>query len=296
MKNFLAIRDTPRDQLAGLIELAGAYRTALDDRLVSEAVMHNLTVANLFFEPSTRTRLSFSRAAALLGAHTLEFTTEDSSMGKGESLRDTALTVAAITRGVIVVRHGDTGVPERVARWTDLPTINAGDGTGEHPTQALLDCLTLERHFRRIEGLRVLVTGDISHSRVAGSLVPALAVMGASVVLAAPKHWLPDWDAESVTDDLDAVVGEADVVYCLRVQKERGGVVDDDYIERFQLDARRAGLMPKGSVVMHPGPMNRGLEITGEVADSSQSLILEQVRNGVPARMAVLASLSRHVP
>ena len=297
MKNFLAIRDTAREELETLMEMAGAYRQALDARLVSEAVMHNLTVANLFFEPSTRTRLSFATAASRLGAHTLDFFPEESSLGKGESIRDTAQTVAAIGLGVMVVRHAETGIPARVAEWTDLPTINAGDGTGEHPTQALLDCLTIHQRFGRTEGLRVVVTGDIAHSRVAGSLVPALECLGASVVMAAPKVWLPDWGSRAdIVDTLDDAIEDADVVYCLRVQKERGGVIDDDYVANFQLDARRASALSPSAVVMHPGPMNRGVEITGEVADSSRSLVLEQVRNGVPARMAVLAMVSRYIP
>lgn len=293
MKSFLSVRSLGRSDLESLIGDASAIRDTIDRRETGEAILSGRCVANVFFEPSTRTRLSFDLAAQRLGAHVLTFHPETSSATKGESLRDSVLTVSAIGTDILVVRHGEAGVPQLVAEWTGLPVINAGDGVNEHPTQALLDAVTLQRHFGQIEGLRVAIVGDVARSRVAGSLVQALPVLGADVTLVGPEHWLPEEPPVPVTTDFDGVLGEVDVIYLLRVQTERGGVIDDDYIDGFGLDQSRAARMREGAVVMHPGPINRGVELSEAVAESPRALVLEQVRNGVPTRMAVLAALRR---
>lgn len=293
MKSFLSVRSLGRSDLESLIGDASAIRDTIDRGQTGGAILSGRCVANVFFEPSTRTRLSFDLAAQRLGAHVLTFHPETSSATKGESLRDSVLTVSAIGTDILVVRHGEAGVPQLVAEWTGLPVINAGDGINEHPTQALLDAVTLQRHFGQIEGLRVAIVGDVARSRVAGSLVQALPVLGADVTLVGPEHWLPEEPPVSVTTDFDGVLGEVDVIYLLRVQTERGGVIDDDYIDGFGLDQSRAARMREGAVVMHPGPINRGVELSEAVAESPRALVLEQVRNGVPTRMAVLSALRR---
>ena len=292
MKSLISIRTLGRTDLEDLIDQATALRQSLDDRALVEPALKGICVVNLFFEPSTRTRLSFDLAAQRLGAHVLTFLPETSSTTKGESLQDTALTVAAVGADILVVRHKEEGAPQAVAEWTGLPVINAGDGAGEHPTQALLDAVTLRRHFGRLDGLRMAIVGDIAHSRVAGSLVSAMPALGVEVTLAGPERWLPAEPSLPTSTDVDGLLGEVDVVYLLRVQQERGGVVDNDYLSRFRLDERRASRLGDNAVVMHPGPINRGVEISDIVAESPRSLITEQVRNGVPTRMAVLRSLT----
>ncbi len=259
--------------------------------------LSGLVIANLFFEPSTRTRLSFEMAGRRLGAHTLTFFPEHSSLAKGESLQDTVMTVAALAPEILVIRHGTEGIPELAHRWSGLPVVNAGDGVNEHPTQAIADLVTLRQHFDRIGGLIVAVVGDSAHSRVAGSLIAALSTLGATLILTGPEGLVPADRPSGVVagDDLDDIVAEVDVVYLLRVQKERGVVVGDDYVPRFQLTEERAARMRPESVVMHAGPINRGVEIAVEVADGPRSLILRQVSNGVPARMAVLEAIGEGV-
>lgn len=295
MKSFVSVASFGRSDLEKLIARSSAIRDSLD---VGESVLPalgGLCVANVFFEPSTRTRLSFDLAAQRLGAHVITFHPEVSSTTKGESLRDTVLTVAAIGADILVVRHSQSGAPQSVAEWTGLPVVNAGDGVNEHPTQALLDAVTLQRHFGAIEGLRMAVVGDVAHSRVAGSLARSMPTLGAEVILVGPDRWLPDDAAGATTTDLDGILGEVDVVYLLRIQTERGGVMDDGYVDEFGFDRSRASRMKEGAVVLHAGPMNRGVEISEEVAESPRALVIEQVRNGVPARMAVLEALRRGV-
>jgi aspartate carbamoyltransferase catalytic subunit len=292
VKTFIGIRGMGRSEIEHLVTEASELRDALDHGVAIERSLEGRCVANLFFEPSTRTRLSFDLAAQRLGAHVLTFFPETSSSLKGESLQDTAITVAGIGADVLVVRHKEEGVPERIGDWTGLPVVNAGDGTNEHPTQALLDLVTLKRRFGALSGLRVGVVGDIARSRVAGSLVHAMAPMGIDVVLVGPGEWLPAESSTTLSEDLDATIPHLDVVYLLRVQRERGGVIDSDYVIRFRMDARRAAGLGEDAVIMHPGPINRGVELTDEVADSPRSLITEQVRNGVPTRMAVLRGLA----
>jgi aspartate carbamoyltransferase catalytic subunit len=292
MKSLTSIRTLGRADLEVLLDDANETRRSLETGNPIAESLDRMCVANLFFEPSTRTRLSFDLAAQRLGAHVVTFFPETSSATKGESLQDTALTVSSIGADILVVRHSEEGAPQAVAEWTGKPVINAGDGAGEHPTQAVLDALTLRRHFGRLDGLRMAIVGDITHSRVAGSLLYAMPTLGLDVTLVGPERWLPADATVNKSNDLDAILGDLDVVYLLRVQRERGGVIDDDYITRFRFDGSKISRLRDAAVVMHPGPINRGVEISDEVADSPRSLIAEQVRNGVPTRMAVLRSLA----
>lgn len=290
MKHFTSVRGLGRDELESLIATSIAYATGGS----VEPVLGDRSVALMFFERSTRTRLSFQLAAEKLGAHVLNLDPSRSSTGKGESLRDTALTVGSIGADIFVVRHSEPGVPDLVGEWTGLPVVNAGDGVREHPTQALVDLVTLRRHFGDLTGLRVGIVGDIRHSRVANSLSSALPTMGIDLAFIGPEEFLPTQvDGVVMSTDLDEVIGGLDVVYLLRVQTERGAEVSADYSGRYRLDESRAALMAESAVVMHPGPLNRGVEVVDEVADGPRSLILHQVSNGVPARMAVLSSLER---
>ena len=255
-------------------------------------------VANLFFENSTRTRLSFERATRALSADVMSFSVGSSSVAKGESLKDTALTVEALGADLMVVRHKATGAPWRIAGWTDCPVINAGDGAHQHPTQAMLDALTLRQRFGHLDGLRVAIVGDIRHSRVARSNVFAFTTLGARVVLVAPRTLQPvvteGWPADTA-DDLDEVLGEVDAVYLLRIQAERGGLSLfpslPEYVSRYGMTRERFDRLSPEAVVLHPGPMNRGVEIADAVAAHPRALILNQVANGVAVRMAVLFRL-----
>ena len=253
------------------------------------------TVASLFYEDSTRTRLSFETAAKRLSAETMSFSVSSSSVKKGESLRDTAMTIEAMGVDAIVVRHSSAGAPHRVASWVDASVVNAGDGWHEHPTQALLDCYTARQRLGSLDGRRVLIVGDVKHSRVARSNVLAFTALGAEVTLVAPPTLLPasvvGWPVQ-VSHELDAVLPEADVVYLLRMQTERmtEALIPSlrEYTAGYGLTVERARRLAEDAIVMHPGPMNRGVEIAPEVADLPQSTIVEQVRNGVAVRMAVL--------
>ena len=253
------------------------------------------TLAWLFYEDSTRTRLSFETAAKRLSADTMNFSVSSSSVKKGESLRDTARTIEAMGIDAIVVRHASAGAPHRIAGWVDAAVVNAGDGWHQHPTQALLDCYTIRQKLGGLEGRHVAIIGDIKHSRVARSDVWAFTQMGAEVTLVAPPTLLPPsvegWPVK-VSHDLDAVLPTVDVAYLLRMQRERmsSGLLPSlrEYTACYGLTNRRVDLLSGGALVMHPGPMNRGVEIAAEVADLPRSVILDQVRNGVAVRMAVL--------
>ena len=253
------------------------------------------TVVNLFFEDSTRTKTSFELAAKRLSADVINFAAKGSSVSKGETLKDTALTLEAMGTDAVVIRHSWSGAPANLARWVRGSVVNAGDGTHEHPTQALLDAFTMRQRHGRIEGLKVTIVGDILHSRVARSNVLLLATLGADVTLVAPPTLLPvgveHWPA-AVSYDLDAVLPKSDVVMMLRVQKERMGAAyfpsSREYSRRYGLDVRRVTTLGDDAIVMHPGPMNRGMEIAPEVADGVRSTIVAQVANGVSVRMAVL--------
>jgi aspartate carbamoyltransferase catalytic subunit len=253
-------------------------------------------IALLFYESSTRTRTSFELAAKSLGATTTLVSDKSSSIEKGESLKDTGLTLRALGAECIILRHPASGAPFLLARETGLPVLNAGDGMHEHPSQALLDCYTILQHRRSLQGLRLLLVGDIFHSRVARSNALLLTRLGAQVTFCGPPALLPDV-AETIapgvriTRDFDAALPNADVIMMLRVQKERLSGLQlsvDDYIRDYQLTSERLATAPADALVMHPGPMVRGMELTSDVADSARSLVLEQVRNGVAVRRAIL--------
>lgn len=296
MKSFTTMKAIAADELERLVGDSCRLRDDIERGSPSEPTLAERCVANLFFEPSTRTRLSFDLAAQRLGARVVTFSPETSSTVKGESLRDTAITVSAIGADILVVRHSDSGAPQAVSEWTGKPVVNAGDGMNEHPTQALVDVVTMTRHFGSVSGLRVVVAGDIAHSRVANSLGHAITVLGGSLIYAAPRQWLPENTDVATTTLLDPAIEDADVVYLLRVQTERGGTITGDYVEQFRLDVSRAARLPEHAIIMHPGPMNRGVEIDDAVADSPRSQVTEQVRNGVPVRMAVFSELARSLP
>src|SRR4029453_16022373 len=266
-----------------------AHLAKVTDRAIKKVpTLRGRTVCNLFFEDSTRTRISFELAAKRLSADVINFSARGSSVSKGESLKDNALTLEAMGVDAIVLRHGASGAAVRLAGWVQAHVINAGDGTHEHPTQALLDLFTMRQRFPSFEGLRVAIVGDVLHSRVARSNVLALKTMGAEVTLAAPPTLLPPraetWGG-GIAYDLDAVLPKQDVVMLLRLQLERqtAGYLPTlrEYARLYGLDARRLAAMPGHAIVMHPGPMNRGVEIAAEVADSIQrSVVTSQVANG----------------
>ncbi|MCC7076720.1 MAG: aspartate carbamoyltransferase catalytic subunit [Acidimicrobiia bacterium] len=279
-----------------IVELSDAFEEVLRRPIPKVPALRGRTVANVFFEDSTRTRLSFEIAAKRLSADTVNFTASGSSLSKGESLFDTIRTLHAMGVDAFVVRHRAPGAARRVDGWVDTPVINAGDGAHEHPTQALLDLVTVHRRRGDVEGLRCVMVGDIEHSRVARSTIGAFTMMGMHVSVAAPATLLPtgidDWPVD-VVEDLDTALEKADVVYMLRMQKER--IARDpvlpslrEYVARYGLTAERARRLPPEVVLMHPGPMNRGVEIAPEATEHPGAAIEEQVRNGVTVRMAVL--------
>ena len=301
--NSLSLLDTAslsRAEIESLLEQAKKFAVPRSLRLLRTAP--GKTVALLFYEASTRTRISFEFAAKSIGAVTTIVTANVSSIEKGESLMDTGLTLQALGADCIVIRHPSAGAPHALARAVRVPVVNAGDGTHEHPTQALLDAYTLLEHRKRLDGLRVAIVGDILHSRVTRSNLHLLTKMGASVVLCGPEELLPGEFGEvvepefrgqvSVERDLDAVLPTVDVVMMLRIQKERLEGLQVDvaaFVRGYQLNGERRAMARKELLVMHPGPMIRGLEITSDVADGLGSLITDQVRNGVFVRRAVLA-------
>jgi aspartate carbamoyltransferase catalytic subunit len=298
VKHFLSTEGMDRSELEGLLDEADAFSEVLTRPIPKVPALRGKTVATMFFEPSTRTRMSFEKAAKALSADTMSFSPSTSSLSKGESLKDTALTVRAMGVDLMVVRHKETGAPWRLAEWLDIPIVNGGDGAHQHPTQALLDCLTIRQRFGSLDGLEIAIVGDIRHSRVARSDIFAMVTLGASVTLVGPRTLLPiDPDAwpVKISHDLDAVVDRLDVVYLLRVQTERGGgsVFPSlpEYTERYGMTDRRFAKLKPDAIVLHPGPMNRGVEIAHDVADHERALILQQVTNGVAARMAVLFQL-----
>jgi aspartate carbamoyltransferase catalytic subunit len=300
-RHLLSAADLDRDDALLVLDTA-AELAALTDRAVKKLpTLRGRTVVNLFFEDSTRTRISFEAAAKRLSADVINFSAKGSSVSKGESLKDTALTLEAMGADAVVIRHGSSGAPHRLAHsgWIGGSVVNAGDGTHEHPTQALLDAFTMRRHLAAgtgdLEGRRVTIVGDVLHSRVARSNVLLLATLGAEVTLVAPPTLLPvgveTWPC-ATSYDLDAHLRDADAVMMLRVQRERMNAAffpsAREYSRRYGLDVRRMGQLPDHAIVMHPGPMNRGMEIAADVADAPRSVIVEQVTNGVSVRMAVL--------
>jgi aspartate carbamoyltransferase catalytic subunit len=293
--DLLSVADLGAEGIEELMRLTDSFVEVSQRSIPRVPALRGKTITWLFYEDSTRTRLSFETAAKRLSADTMNFSVSTSSVKKGESVRDTVQTIEAMGIDCIVVRHGSAGVPWQIARWTDAAVVNAGDGWHEHPTQALLDCYTIRQRFGSLAGRSVAIVGDVKHSRVARSDVLAFTLLGAEVTLVAPPTLLPPslegWPV-TVGHDLDAVLRKVDVCYLLRMQQERQteALLPSlrEYTAGFGLTARRAALLGPDAVVMHPGPMNRGVEIAAEVADLPNALVVDQVRNGVAVRMAVL--------
>lgn len=293
--HLLSIDDLGAEGIDEILRLTDTFVEVSARPIARVPALRGKTVAFLFFEDSTRTRVSFETAAKRLSADTVNFSVSSSSVNKGESVRDTVETICAMGVDGLVVRHRSAGVPRQITRWVDASVVNAGDGGHEHPTQALLDAYTIRQQLGSVEGRKVAIVGDVKHSRVARSNVRALTALGAEVTLVAPPTLLPprldDWPVE-VSGDLDAVLPKVDVVYLLRMQKERmtEALVPSlrEYTRGFGLTRRRVDLLADEAVVMHPGPMNRGVEIAAEVADLPRAVVTNQVRNGVAVRMAVL--------
>jgi aspartate carbamoyltransferase catalytic subunit len=308
MRHLLSTKDLSRDEAVAMLDTAEDMADVANREVKKLPTLRGKTVVNLFFEDSTRTRVSFEVAAKRLSADVINFSAKGSSVSKGESLKDTAQTLAAMGADAVVIRHGASGAPRVLADsgWIDAGIVNAGDGTHEHPTQALLDAFTIRKRLhgavsrgKALDGVTVAIVGDILHSRVARSNLWLLSTLGASVQLVAPATLLPvstaGWPA-TVTFDLDAAVDSGpDVVMMLRIQAERMSAAffpnAREYSRQWGLDDERVARLPAASMVMHPGPMNRGLEISSGAADSVQSTVLEQVANGVSIRMAVLYHL-----
>ena len=299
MKNLLSVAELDLDGIDEIMRLTDQFVEVSERQIPRVPALRGRTVVSLFYEESTRTRLSFETAAKRLSADTMNFAVSTSSVKKGESLRDTVQTIEAMGVDVIVVRHSSAGVPWQVASWVDAAVVNAGDGEHEHPTQALLDCYTIRQQRGTLEGLRIAIVGDVGHSRVARSDVHAFTTMGADVTLVAPPTLLPPslegWPV-AVSNDLDDVLPKTDVVYLLRMQLERQheALLPSlrEYTALYGLTRARARLLADDALVMHPGPMNRGVEIAAEIANRPNSVITQQVANGVAVRMAVLFLLA----
>jgi len=294
-RHLLSVHDLSADDVIRILDTAESFREVGTRVIKKVPALRGRTVVNLFYENSTRTRISFELAAKRLSADVITFTTGGSSVSKGESLKDTALTLQAMGADAIVIRHSSSGAPHRLTSWVQGSVLNAGDGTHEHPTQALLDLYTMRERLGRIEGLRVAIVGDVLHSRVARSLSFGLVKMGAEVTLVGPPTLIPP-DAPAwgvgVSSDLDGVLPKLDVCYLLRVQTERQRLEYvpslREYARLFGLTRDRVDLLPEGALVMHPGPMNRGVEIDSDVADLPRSVMEEQVTNGIAVRMSLL--------
>ena len=294
-RHLLSINDLGADGIDEILRVTDSFVEVSERAIPKVPALRGKTVVSLFFEDSTRTRLSFETAAKRLSADTMTFSVSTSSVKKGESLRDTVETIEAMGVDAIVVRHGSAGVPWQIASWIGASVINAGDGWHEHPTQALLDCYTIRERLGGLAGRRIAIVGDIKHSRVARSDVLAFSALGADVTLVAPPTLLPPsltgWPV-SVSHDLDNVLPKCDAVYLLRMQLERTteALLPSlrEYTTNYGLTRERARLLSDGALIMHPGPMNRGVEIAAEVAGLPNSVITRQVANGVNVRMAVL--------
>ncbi len=313
MRHLLSTKDLTRDDAILILDTAAQMAATQDREVRKLPTLRGKTVVNLFFEDSTRTRISFEAAAKRLSADVINFSAKGSSVSKGESLKDTAQTLQAMGADAVVIRHSASGAPHRLAHagWIDAPVLNAGDGTHQHPTQALLDAYTMRRHLvaeprgATLAGVRVVIVGDVLHSRVARSNVELLSTLGAEVVLVAPPTLVPvgaqTWPCD-ISYDLDGALADhrPDAVMMLRVQRERmstggGGFFPSpqEYSRLYGLDHARLQALTERTIVMHPGPMNRGLEISAEAADSVRSTVVEQVANGVAVRMAVLERVAR---
>ena len=301
MKHLLSINDLTYEEAIQILDTAQELNRVSDGPMKKLPTLRGRTIVNLFYEDSTRTRISFEAAAKRLSADVINFSAKGSSVSKGESLKDTALTLQAMGADPVIIRHSASGAARRLAdsEWTSGSVINAGDGTHEHPSQALLDAFTIRKHLaheeRDLRGIKIAIVGDVLHSRVARSNVLLLEKLGAKVFLVAPPTLLPvgveHWPAK-VSYNLDEVLPEVDAIMMLRVQLER--MSDSffpsarEYSRYFGLNQERLAVLKSNAIVMHPGPMNRGLEITAESADSARSVIVEQVSNGINVRMAIL--------
>jgi aspartate carbamoyltransferase catalytic subunit len=295
IKHLLSVTQLSPEDITRVLDTADSFREVGTRVIKKVPALRGRTVVNLFYENSTRTRISFEIAAKRLSADVINFSTGGSSVAKGESLKDTALTLEAMGADAIVIRHSSSGAPHTLSRWVRASVINAGDGTHEHPTQALLDLYTIREHFTAFEGLRVAIVGDVLHSRVARSNAHALSRVGAEVTLVGPPTLIPPdagaWGVQ-VSHELDGVLPKLDVCYMLRVQRERQRQQYfpsvREYSRLYGLDRRRVNALPDGALIMHPGPMNRGVEIASEVADLPRAVITDQVTNGIAIRMALL--------
>ncbi len=298
-KDLLAIADLSPAEIQLVLDTADSFREIAERPIKKVPTLRGRTVVNLFFEPSTRTRSSFEIAEKRLSADSINFSSSSSGLVKGESLVDTARNLEAMAPDMIVIRHADPGVPRMLAERIAAAVINAGDGAHEHPTQALLDAYTIRAAKGRIEGLKVAIVGDIQHSRVVRSNIYLLTKMGASVTVAGPRTMMPAEIGKlgvRVEDNLEDAIRGADVVMMLRIQLERQSrslfPSEREYFMLFGLTRERLKAAKRGAIILHPGPMNRGIEIASEVADGPYSVILDQVANGVAIRMAVLYLLS----
>jgi aspartate carbamoyltransferase catalytic subunit len=302
--HLLSIDDLTRESAMGILSTAKELAIITEGPNKKLPTLRGKTVVNLFFEDSTRTRISFETAAKRLSADVINFSAKGSSVSKGESLKDTAQTLQAMGADAVVIRHSSSGAAKRLAdtQWIQAAVINAGDGTHEHPTQALLDAYTIKQHLKQdsadLNGVKVLIVGDILHSRVARSNVLLLTKLGATVTLVAPPTLFPvgveNWPVK-ISYNLDEEINKCDVVMMLRIQLERMSdsffPTAQEYSKRYGLNSSRLARLSKDAIVMHPGPMNRGLEISAESADDLKSVIIDQVKNGVAVRMAVLYEL-----
>ncbi|MFN8232776.1 MAG: aspartate carbamoyltransferase catalytic subunit [Actinomycetota bacterium] len=294
-RHLLSMHDVSVEDVVRILDTAESFREVGSRVIKKVPALRGRTVVNLFYENSTRTRISFELAAKRLSADVINFSTSGSSVSKGESLKDTALTLQAMGADAVVIRHASSGSPLQLTRWVRGSVLNAGDGTHEHPTQALLDLYTIRERLGRLDGLRLAIVGDVLHSRVARSLSFGAVKMGAEVTLVGPPTLIPPeapaWGVQ-VSYDLDAVLPKLDVCYMLRVQRERQRLEYfpsvREYSRLFGLTARRVAALADEALIMHPGPMNRGVEIDSEVADLPRAVIEEQVTNGIAVRMSLL--------
>jgi aspartate carbamoyltransferase catalytic subunit len=295
IQHLLGLEGVSKEDITFILNTADSFHQVLEREIPVVPTLRGKTIVNLFYESSTRTRISFELAEKRLSASPLNFSASTSSVNKGESLRDTIQNIEAMKIDMVVVRHASAGVPYFLTKCTDAVIVNAGDGLHEHPTQALLDMMTIRRKLGKLEGLKVAIIGDIFHSRVARSNAWGMTTMGMNVVLCGPPTLLPqhiDSLGVKITDNLDEALDGADVVMMLRIQLERqsSGVFPSirEYRERYGLDLEKMSHLQPNVLIMHPGPVNRGIEVSSDVADGVNSVILEQVTNGVAVRMSVL--------
>ncbi len=294
-KHLLGLENFPKEDIQQIIDTAFKFREVLDRPIKKVPSLQGVTIVNLFFENSTRTRISFELAQKRLSADTVNFSASSSSLKKGESFKDTAQNIEAMKIDAVVMRHPTPGSPKHLTEFINAQVINAGDGTHEHPTQAILDMMSLQDRFGKIKDLNVAIIGDIEHSRVARSNIYGLVTMGANVTICGPSNLIPDYFADygvNINYNIDEVLEWADAVNILRIQRERMGVglipSDREYRALFGITEERLVRRHNELVIMHPGPMNRGVEIDDRVADSDQAIILDQVLNGVASRMSIL--------